>query len=98
MDGSLGHVARKSSQRAKLTTEEFISSLKQNPAYVGIDIDSELFRMDAWLQTPKGLRRQKTQGFILNWLNRIDRPSDASPRDPIDEWLKKSEAGEVAHG
>ena len=59
---------------AKTPPEDFIQSLKNNPAYKSIDIDRELAKIDAWLQTPKGRRRQKTKGFILNWLNRIDVP------------------------
>jgi hypothetical protein len=51
------------------TLEDFISALKENPAYRGIDIDKELAKMDAWLLTPKGRKRRKTHKFILNWLN-----------------------------
>lgn len=58
---------------------DFIESLKANPAYAGIDIDRELAKMDAWLQTPKGRGRQKTKGFIVNWLNKIDVPPQPRP-------------------
>lgn len=57
-----------------LTDEEFLKALKTNPAYKGIDIDLELARMDAWLLTPKGRRRKKTRVFVVNWLNRCDKP------------------------
>lgn len=50
----------------------FISQLKENPAYKGIDIDRELSKMDAWFLTPKGKGRKKTKGFIVNWLNKCD--------------------------
>lgn len=53
---------------------DFISLLKENPAYKEIDIDRELAKMDAWLLTPKGRGRKKTHKFILNWLNKIDIP------------------------
>lgn len=56
---------------------DFIEGLKNNPAYKSIDIERELAKMDAWLQTPKGKRRQKTKGFVLSWLNRIDQPMKA---------------------
>lgn len=52
----------------------FLDSLKNNPAYKGIDIDRELSKMDAWLLLPKNKNRQKTPRFILNWLNKIERP------------------------
>jgi len=52
--------------------EEFIISLKNNSAYKHIDIISELGKMDAWLSARPG--RQKTRRFIVNWLNKIEKP------------------------
>jgi hypothetical protein len=54
------------------TAPDFISILKNNPAYSHINIDFELGKMDAWLLAHKG--RQKTQKFVVNWLNKIDKP------------------------
>lgn len=54
--------------------EDFINKLKTLPCYSGINIDHELSKMDAWLLTPKGKGRQKTRKFIVNWLNKIDKP------------------------
>ena len=51
---------------------DFISSLKTNPAYKGIDLETEFGKMDAWLLAHPG--RQKTKRFIVNWLNKIDKP------------------------
>lgn len=67
---------RKGKERNKhsLSDEDFIKALKNNLAYKHIDIDIELARMDAWFLTPKGRGRQKTRRFIVNWLNRIDKP------------------------
>ena len=56
----------------KIVPPDFISSLKNNPAYKDIDIEKELSKMDMWLETPAGRGRKKTSRFILNWLNRID--------------------------
>jgi len=53
-------------------SEAFVETLKNNPAYKGIEIDRELHRMDAWLATPANRKRKKTQRFVVNWLNRID--------------------------
>jgi hypothetical protein len=61
---------------AFLSIEDFLKSLKTNPAYTGIDIDRELAKMDAWLITNPG--RKKTQRFIVNWLNKIDKPISVS--------------------
>jgi hypothetical protein len=59
-------------RRAPVTDDQFIESLKTNPAYRGIDIGKELARMDAWFLTPKGAGRKKTRRFILNWLNKAE--------------------------
>ena len=56
---------------AHLSNEEFLQILKTNPAYKGIDIDSELAKMDAWLLARPN--REKTERFIVNWLNKSDR-------------------------
>ena len=61
-------------KRAKLTDEEFLKAIKDNPAYRHIDLDHELSKMDAWFLTPKGCGRQKTRRFVVNWLNKIDKP------------------------
>ena len=57
---------------APLTDEEFIKTLKNNFAYKHIDLDTEFAKMDAWLLIHKD--RQKTKRFIINWLNKIDKP------------------------
>lgn len=57
---------------ASLPTDVFIEKIKTNPAYAGINIERELSKMDAWLMTRPG--RSKTKRFIINWLNKIDRP------------------------
>ncbi len=82
----VGH-ARKA-RTTRLADDEFITALKTNPAYSGIDIDRELFKLDAWMLTPKGAGKQKTRGRILNWLNKCDRP--------ITTGTKKKSAGRCA--
>lgn len=52
----------------------FLEKLKANPAYKHIDIDHELAKMDAWLSLPANRQRKKTDRFVLNWLNKIDKP------------------------
>jgi hypothetical protein len=56
----------------KIAPTDFIPSLKANPAYQHINVDMELAKMDAWLSANKG--RQKTKRFIVNWLNKIEKP------------------------
>lgn len=65
-----------------LTDDLFIASLKTNRAYQHLDVDTELGRMDAWLMTRPG--RQKTRKFIVNWLNRVDRPVTVNGHDDDD--------------
>jgi len=72
-------VKDKDKDKDKSDDEDFISSLKTNPAYKGIDIDCELGKMDAWLSTHPG--RKKTRRFIVNWLNKIDKPIGIKPKD-----------------
>ena len=57
---------------AHLTDTAFILALKDNLAYRHIDLDVELAKMDAWLLTNRG--RKKTKRFVVNWLNKIDKP------------------------
>ena len=57
-----------------LADNEFIQALKENPAYEGIDIDREIWKLDAWLLTPRGKGKQKTKQRIVNWLNRAEKP------------------------
>lgn len=51
---------------------DFLESLKSNSIYSHIDIDTELGKMDVWLSLHPG--RQKTKRFIVNWLNKIEKP------------------------
>lgn len=60
-----------------MSDDQFLTSLRSNPAYHGIDLDQELAKMDAWLSTPKARGRKKSRQFIVNWLNRVDRPMAA---------------------
>ncbi len=62
----------KPSRSRKLSDEEFLSALRVNRAFQGIDIDRELGRLDAWLLARPGL--QKTQRRIAAWLNRVEKP------------------------
>lgn len=61
-------VAKK--RNGQLSDEDFLKSLKTNPAYAGADIDQELLKMDAWILARPG--RTKTRRFVVNWLNRKD--------------------------
>ena len=62
-----------------VTDEQWLTDLKANPAYSQMDIDREFFKMDAWLSTHNG--KKKTKRFIVNWLNRAEKPIETKPDD-----------------
>jgi hypothetical protein len=53
-------------KKVEMSDEEWMQSLRDNPAYSHINIDVEA-------------GKQPTRGRFLNWLNRIDRPLGISP-------------------
>lgn len=67
---------------AKLSDEDWLSSLAKDPTYAGIDVLREHGKMVQWCAL-KG--KQPTRQRFLNWLNRIDRPmsSGRSGREQI---------------
>jgi hypothetical protein len=73
-DGKKKSTKKEGRRRGTLTDEEFWEALRINPAYQGIDFVRERGKMAAWLLTPAGRGRQLTHRFILNWLNKCDRP------------------------
>ncbi len=66
----------KTKRTVALTDDDFIKVLKENPAYKGIDIDREIGKMDAWLLTPRGRGKKRTQQRLVTWLNRAEKPMD----------------------
>lgn len=54
------------------TTEEFVEDLKKTYDWVNVDI--ELKKMDGWLSTRPN--RNKTRRFVIEWLNRIEKPME----------------------
>jgi len=71
-------------RRTKKKVEEvsdlaFISNLKTK--YTWIDLDTELTKMDAWILTNP--HRKKTRKFVVNWLNRIEKPMTITPKPKI---------------
>lgn len=57
----------KKSARKGAPTDEFVPSLKAMDCYKPLDIDSELQRAEMWCTRN---RRECTERFFLNWLNR----------------------------
>jgi hypothetical protein len=61
----------------KMTDEEWITSLKANPAYQGLNIEVLQSKMEAWCNL-KG--KKPTRARLLNWLNREDKPMASTRR------------------
>lgn len=64
-------------------------------AYPGIDVGLQLKRMGIWLTGPKGLKREGSINFIMNWLNMstptaptIQNTDDTPLRPEINSYLK----------
>lgn len=74
-----GRIAEKPPRPARrekpLPDDEWIASLKLNPAYSGLDIDRELGRARVWLETNKP-QRHVTRRYLLGWLNRAEKPME----------------------
>lgn len=62
----------------KMSDEEFIKYLKENPAYQHVVIDDEIAKMHAWLMVNP--QRKMTRRFMVNWLNRIEKPVVVVPK------------------
>lgn len=68
---------------SQIPDHEWIENLKLNHAYQHIDFPVELGKMDAWLSLAKNKHRLKTRQFILNWLNKIEKPLSPEPKKRI---------------
>lgn len=63
----------------QLTDEQWMETIKSNPAYSGIDVVREHGKAIAWCDTN---RRQCTRRFFINWLNRAEKPLAPKPVNP----------------
>lgn len=78
----------KNKRRRSETPEDFLDEIRKNPAYDHVNIDHELQKMDAWLLTKPG--RKKNKAFVVNWLNRIERPLASQPK-PRGRYLTRAQ-------
>ena len=62
---------------------KWVEGLKTNAAYSHINFEAELGKMDAWLSLPRNKGRQKTKRFVLNWLNKIEKPIPLTVMQPV---------------
>lgn len=70
-----------STKSQAMPDNEWLQSLRVNPAYSGIDIERELGKARAWCDT---MRRVLNKRRFINWLNRCERPINAyTPHKPF---------------
>jgi|SRR6185369_16536911 len=53
---------------------DFISEIRNDPVYSHVDLDRQIELMKRWLARPENHGRRMTERFVINWLNKIDRP------------------------
>jgi hypothetical protein len=64
----------------KLSDDEWMASLKTNPEYSGINIDSEFRRAHEWIA--KQPDRKMSRPFFTKWLERCEKPLTIKPKPP----------------
>ena len=74
-------------RRTTISDPEWIEELKKNPIYSHVDFAVEFGKMEIWKTIQKNKNRKITRRFIVNWLNRIDRPIQLSSK-PVKKELK----------
>lgn len=72
-----------------LTNSEWLSQIKQEPAYKGIDVQREHDKMIVWC---KEHRVSPTRKRFVNWLNRADKPLGVRPQP---ETIKKIDPSKI---
>lgn len=64
--------------KATIPDDEWMSELKTNPAYNGINIDAEFRRATEWVS--KKPDRKMTRRFFQNWLSKCEKPLTIKPK------------------
>jgi hypothetical protein len=67
-----------SSNNKTLAETDFLATLKAK--FTWLNFDQEMIKIDAWLLAHPG--RKKTHRFIVNWLNKIEKPMEIVSQDP----------------
>jgi hypothetical protein len=62
----------KPKRSSPLVDDEFITSLKNDPTYEGIDIDHEVGKATRWVDANPG--RKMSKKFFTNWMNNVSKP------------------------
>ena len=74
----------KKRKQPKLQSEqEWWSDLEKSSLYAHIDFMAERDKMARWLLVPKNAHRKLTRTFVIQWLNRVEKPVTISPGSPF---------------
>ena len=71
MKTTLGSSVEPNQRKSQDCDSDWVTSLKSNSAYQGIDVDRELGRMLSWCDVTK---KTPSRRRFVNWLNRVDKP------------------------
>lgn len=67
---------KRPTRKVKPLDDEWLKEVKSK--YPWLDFDKEMSKMQGWLLSPKGNGRKMTRQFVINWLNRCDKPLNGS--------------------
>ncbi len=71
-------VKRNGNAVQNVTDTDWLHSLRTNPAYLGLNVDIELAKCQAWLSA-KYPRKTLSRTRFVNWLNRAEQPMTLPP-------------------
>lgn len=69
--------------------EDFLLRLRSEDCYRGIDVLAEWAKCGIWCEKN---HKQRTQKRFVNWLNRIERPSQPEKKFDLSEWAREAQA------
>jgi hypothetical protein len=68
------HKEKEENKNIEQDKSSFLTKLKSDPFYGHIDFDLETEKMQRWLRRPENKGRRLTERFVINWLDKVDRP------------------------
>jgi len=85
--GIEGKGVKGKTSRTKLTDDEWLATVRTDPAYEEIDVMKEHGKMIFWCANK---HKQPTRGRFLAWLNRIEKPMSGAARKPESNMVQET--------